>query len=115
MRRFERGDRGPARLDADMRIPREHARADVARELADRLFRYGRVLGQSRHEGMARVVKPIIDSRLRAGGIVSALVAVGSHRARQVYIPNMRLAVVTREADMMEREDIAIRPGIGEA
>jgi hypothetical protein len=44
-RRFERGNSVSTRRRSDMGISCEHARADMPSKLADRFFRYSRILG----------------------------------------------------------------------
>jgi hypothetical protein len=97
-----------------MGIAREHPRADVACELPNRLFADGRILGKPRDESMPRIVKPVIDPGLGACGLVSALVAVGSHGAVKVDPPEVRPAPMACKADVMEGKQVGILSRFGE-
>ena len=97
-----------------MGIADEHARADVAGKLADSLFTHFRILRQARHKGMARVVQPLIDARVAPRAIVRGLVTVGAHRASVIDAPDMRLAAVAGEPNMIEWEHKRILIGIRE-
>jgi hypothetical protein len=82
--------------------------------VTDKVTIFSPRLCQPRHEGMVGVVEPVIDSSLAACGIVGALVAIGSHGTVKVDSPQVRLAPVTREADMMEWEDVALGSSLRE-
>lgn len=103
LRLLQRRDCLTPRLHPDMRVAREHPWTDMAGKLANRFFADSGILGEPGHEGMSGIVEPIIDAGLCARGLVSPLVAVGSHRPTQVDSPQMRLAPAACKADVMER------------